>query len=74
MLRNDGTLAFVIPAEVIQVAYAQDLRLFLSTHFSSITLLTFEVLVFPEIEQEVLVFVGKRGTDDGKIREIESKT
>lgn len=47
---------------------------FLSTHFSSITLLTFEVLVFPEIEQEVLVFVGKRGTDDGKIREIESKT
>ena len=59
MLRNDETLAFVIPLEVIQVAYAQDLPVFFSTHFSSITLPTFEELVFPEIEQEVLVFVGK---------------
>lgn len=74
MLRNDGTLAFVIPAEVIQVAYAQDLRLFLSTHFSSITLLTFEVLVFPEIEQEVLVFVGKGEPMTAKSVKLSQKT
>lgn len=74
MLRNDGTLAFVIPAEVIQVAYAQDLRLFLSTQFSSITLLTFEELVFPEIEQEVLVFVGKREPMTAKSVKLSQKT
>lgn len=73
MLRDGGTLAFVIPAEILQVVYAEDLRLYLATHFSSITLLAFEELVFPEIEQEVLVFVGKKGADAGQIRVIESK-
>ncbi|MEG0416443.1 MAG: Eco57I restriction-modification methylase domain-containing protein [Erysipelothrix sp.] len=68
MLNHNGKLMFVIPAELLQVAYAEDLRLYLSNHFSSITLITFSKLVFPDIEQEVIVFIGERGTSKKGIR------
>ena len=71
MLNENGKIAFVIPAEILQVAYAEDLRLFLSNQLSKITLLTFEQLVFPGIEQEVLVLLGEKGGNDTGIRIIE---
>jgi len=71
MLNDTGRIAFVVPAEILQVAYAEDLRLFLSNQFSRITLITFEKLVFPEIEQEVLVFIGEKGEEEKGIRIIE---
>ncbi|MGD9569433.1 MAG: N-6 DNA methylase [Sedimentibacter sp.] len=71
MLNDTGRIAFVIPAEILQVAYAEDLRLFLSNQFSRITLITFEKLIFPEIEQEVLVFIGEKGGEEKGIRIIE---
>lgn len=61
MLNKNGKIAFVIPAEILQVAYAEDLRLFLSNELSKITLITFEELVFSGIEQEVIVFIGEKG-------------
>lgn len=60
MLSPNGKIAFVVPAEILQVAYAEELRLFLANELSKITLLTFEELVFPDIEQEVVVFIGER--------------
>jgi Adenine-specific DNA methylase len=71
MLNNTGKIAFVVPAEILQVAYAEELRLFLSNQFSRITLITFERLVFPEIEQEVIVFIGEKGGEEKGIRVIE---
>jgi adenine-specific DNA-methyltransferase len=71
MLAENGRIAFVIPAEILQVAYAEDLRLFLSNQLSGITLITFEKLVFPEIEQEIVVFIGEKGSDEKGIRIIE---
>lgn len=71
LLSEDGKIAFVIPAEILQVAYAEDLRLFLSEHLAKITLITFEQLVFPDIEQEVLVFIGEKGAEEKGIRIIE---
>lgn len=71
LLSDNGKIAFVIPAEILQVAYAEDLRLYLSEHLQRITLLTFRQLVFPEIEQEVLVFIGEKGGDETGIRIIE---
>ena len=71
MLSENGRIAFVIPAEILQVAYAEDLRLFLSEQLSRITLITFEQLVFPEIEQEVIVFIGEKGGEEQGIRIIE---
>ena len=71
LLSENGRIAFVIPAEILQVAYAEDLRLFLSNQLSKITLLTFEQLVFPDIEQEILVFIGEKGKEEKGIRIIE---
>lgn len=71
LLSDEGKIAFVIPAEILQVAYAEDLRLFLANHLSKITLITFEELVFPNIEQEVVVFVGEKGSEEKGIRIIE---
>lgn len=71
LLSENGKIAFVIPAEILQVAYAEDLRLFLSNQLSKITLVTFEELVFPNIEQEILVFIGEKGGEEKGIRIIE---
>lgn len=71
LLSENGRIAFIIPAELLQVAYAEDLRLFLSNQFSKITLITFETLVFPDIEQEIVVFIGEKGGQEKGIRIIE---
>ncbi|MBU3878631.1 N-6 DNA methylase [Faecalicatena sp. AGMB00832] len=71
MLSDNGRIVFVIPAEIMQVAYAQDLRLFLADSLSRITLITFEELVFPDIEQEIVVFIGEKGGDEKGIRIVE---
>lgn len=71
MLSAHGRIVFVIPAEIMQVAYAQDLRLFLADSLSKITLITFEELVFPDIEQEIVVFIGEKGGAEKGIRIIE---
>ena len=71
LLCDTGKIAFVIPAEILQVAYAEDLRLFLSNHLSKITLITFEELVFPDIEQEIVVFIGEKGYEEKGIRIVE---
>ena len=72
LLKDNGVLAFVIPAEILQVAYAEDLRSFLTKEFESITLLTFQRLVFDDIEQETVVFIGNKGDGPCSIRVIES--
>lgn len=73
LLSENGKIAFVIPAEILQVAYAEDLRLYLSNHLAKITLITFEQLVFPGIEQEVVVFIGEKGKTEKGIRIIEMR-
>lgn len=71
LLSENGKIAFVIPAEILQVAYAEDLRKFLSANLAKITIITFEQLVFPEIEQEVVVFIGEKSSEKRGIRIIE---
>ncbi len=71
LLNETGKIAFVIPAEILQVAYAQELRSFLARELSKITLLTFEELVFPDIEQEILILIGEKGEEEKGIRIME---
>lgn len=71
LLSENGKIAFVIPAEILQVGYAEDLRLYLANHLAKITLITFEQLVFPNIEQEVVVFIGEKGNTEKGIRIME---
>ena len=72
LLNETGRLAMVIPAELLQVNYAAELRYFLSQYYGSITLLTFKKLVFGGIQQEVVLFLGERGkSEHSGIRTIE---
>ncbi len=71
MLSDTGMIAFVIPAEILQVAYAEDLRLYLANNLDSLTLITFKQLVFSNIEQEVLVLMGEKSSGNKGIRIIE---
>lgn len=71
LLSENGKIALVIPAEILQVAYAEDLRLYLANNLAKITLITFEQLVFPDIEQEVIVFIGEKENEEKGIRIIE---
>lgn len=72
LLTSKGKIAFIIPAEILQVAYAEELRLYLAEKLSKITLITFDKLVFPSIEQEVVVFIGEKGESEAEIRIIET--
>lgn len=71
MLSNNGIIAFVIPAEILQVAYAEELRMYLADSLEKITIITFEHLVFSDIEQEVVVFIGKKGVGNKEIRIVQ---
>lgn len=60
---DHGRLAMVVPAELLQVNYAAELRQFLVKHYSKLTLFTFRKLVFADIQQEVVLLLGERSRE-----------
>ncbi len=72
LLKEEGRLGMVIPAELFQVNYAAEVRQFLSDYFSRVTLVTFRQLVFEDIQQEVVLLLAERNhAPDGGIRVVE---
>src|SRR3990167_1593076 len=59
-LKKGGRLALVLPAELLQVSYARELRQYLSTKYKNIDIVTFKRLVFDHIQQEVVLLLGER--------------
>lgn len=67
-----GKIGFVLPAEILQVSYAQQLRKFLAHFYNKINIISFEKLVFPDIQQEVvLLLCEKNETKNHNIEHIE---
>jgi len=74
MLKKKGKIAFVLPAEILQVSYAKQLRQYLAKEYNKINIISFEKLVFPNIQQEVvLLLCEKNGTQFHNIDHIELK-
>lgn len=74
LLKEIGKMGFVIPSELLQVTYAQQLRKYLATSFNKINIISFENLVFEEIQQEVVLLLCERtGTGEHLIEHIEVK-
>lgn len=73
LLKNKGgKIGFVLPAEILQVSYAQQLRNFIAHFYNKINIISFEKLVFPDIQQEVvLLLCEKNETKDHNIEHIE---
>jgi len=67
-LRPGGRLGLVVPAELLQVSYAAQLREFLGEQLSEIRIVTFRRLVFDGILQEVVLLLGVRGQGPAVIR------
>ncbi|QEC50969.1 adenine-specific DNA methylase [Anseongella ginsenosidimutans] len=67
-----GKIGFVLPAEILQVSYAQQLRNFIAHFYNKINIISFEKLVFPDIQQEVvLLLCEKNGSKEHNIEHIE---
>ncbi len=72
LLKEKGKIGFVVPAEILQVSYAQTLRKFLAHFYNKINIVSFKKLVFPDIQQEVvLLLCEKNGTNKHLIEHIE---
>ena len=67
-----GKIGFVLPAEILQVSYAQQLRAFIAKFYNKINIISFEKLVFPNIQQEVvLLLCEKNNSQEHNIEHIE---
>lgn len=72
ILNKHGKLGMVIPAELFQVKYAAEARIFLASYFSRITIVTFKKLVFADIQQEVILLLCEKDAATNKgIRVVE---
>jgi adenine-specific DNA methylase len=74
MLRPGGRLALVLPAELLQVTYAGELRAFLVDNYESLTVVAFRQLVFDGILQEVVVLLGVKGRGPATVRVAERQS
>jgi len=72
LLEDKGKLGFVIPAELLQVSYASGLREYLSKIFNKINIISFKKLVFPSIQQEIIILLcEKNGMNSHFMEHIE---
>ncbi|MCV7100041.1 class I SAM-dependent methyltransferase [Mycobacterium palustre] len=69
-VRDGGRVGLVLPAELLQVGYAAQLREFLLARFRDITLVTFRRLLFDGVLQEVVLFCGVVGAGPARIRTV----
>lgn len=58
-LKPGGRLALVLPAELLQVSYAAQLRAFLADRFSRINIIACNELFFEKAEQEVVLLLAE---------------
>lgn len=58
--RHGGRLAMIVPATLLQVNYAGELRKYLSDNYSRLTVINFDKLVFDGIQEEVVLLLGER--------------
>ncbi len=58
-LKPDGRLALVIPAELLTVNYAADVRRYLMSRFAKVGLVAFEERVFPGVLEEVILLLAE---------------
>jgi adenine-specific DNA-methyltransferase len=70
LLNDNGRLGMVIPAELLQVNYAEEARKFLTNHFEALMVITFKDLVFENIQQEVVIVLAEKRSARPGIRVV----
>lgn len=64
LLKEEGKIAFVLPAEILQVSYAKPLREFLASFYNKVNIVSFRELVFPNIQQEVVLLLCEKNDSE----------
>ncbi|CAN2041056.1 adenine-specific DNA-methyltransferase [Candidatus Magnetomoraceae bacterium gMMP-15] len=68
ILKNNGMLSLILPADLLQVKYAEEIRNFLEKEFHSIEIFTLDKSIFPDINQQTIILFAfkkvktKKGT------------
>lgn len=70
-VRQGGRIGLVLPAELMQVSYAAQLREFLVSRCAHLTLVSFKRLLFEGVLQEVVLLLAERGPGPATIRTFE---
>ncbi|HEV8651490.1 MAG TPA: class I SAM-dependent methyltransferase [Actinomycetes bacterium] len=70
-VRPGGRVALVLPAELLQVGYAAQLREHLVDRLAQLTIVSFRRLVFDGVLQEVVLLLGERGQGPARVRTVE---
>jgi adenine-specific DNA-methyltransferase len=72
-LRPGGRLALVLPAELLSVNYAAEVRSFLMRRFGRVRLVLFTERVFPGVLEEVVLLLaeGRGGTDHCELLQVQ---
>jgi adenine-specific DNA methylase len=68
-LKPSGRLGLVLPAELLSVKYAAEVRRFLLERFASVRLVMFEERVFPDVLEEVVLLLAE-GTGGANCFEV----
>jgi adenine-specific DNA-methyltransferase len=67
LLEDDGILAFVLPAELLQVKFSEELQAFLKNQFQRTEIFTFDDLLFDCKGQDTILLIGfKRHVQPGQ--------
>jgi adenine-specific DNA methylase len=72
-VHDGGRVGLVLPAELLQVGYAAELRAHLIDSCSEITVVSFSELVFPGILQEVVLLLAVKGEGPATMQTVEVK-
>ncbi|WP_261898415.1 HsdM family class I SAM-dependent methyltransferase [Mycobacterium marinum] len=76
-LKPGGRLGLVLPAELLTVNYAADVRRYLMERFGRVQLVMFTERVFPDVQEEVVLLLADDalavgGTDHCELRQVQS--
>ena len=69
-LREDGRLAMVAPAELLQVDYAKPVREWLINNFDRVSIIAFDQRVFPGVLEEVVLLLAERRSESRGLKLI----
>lgn len=64
LLKDDGVLAFVLPSELLQVKFAEEIREYLKNQFQRIEIYTFNDLMFECKGQDTIVLIAYKEHND----------
>jgi adenine-specific DNA-methyltransferase len=71
-LKDNGRLGLVLPAELLSVNYAAEVRRFLLNRFAKVRLIVFEKLLFPGVLEEVVLLLaeGRGGASHFEVSQV----